>query len=268
MLPIPLDRGGARLYTQSMHIAKYFCLFAVAGLAGCTPIKKTAPAEAADRAVTCEAGADCEEKWHRAGEWVDANSAYEVKVQSGSLIETTGPLGLDDHLAFTVTRKPGFKKPDAPPAAAAPLPDPHAPPAPAPVPAKDMYDIALFTRCNNWFGCVPSQHEAKALFAEFVMGAAAAAKPVLGVKVVAVSPDMAQKIKMPGIQGVAVTEVTPNSLADKAGLHNGDIIVRYDGAPVATEAALLELVSKTPPGQHASLDIIRGRVQQVLTVNF
>lgn len=237
------------------------CLLTVAGCISNKELKEKYGLEAsASRLVTCQAGVDCDEKWVRAEQWIRTNAAYQITTQSDSLIETAGPAGLDDRLGFTVTKK--LIKPPIPPVSAV------APTLPPAAPAKDTYDIAFFTRCNNWFGCTPSQLRAKADFTNFVIGPPAAAKPVLGVKVAPLTPEMTKKMKFSGVQGLAVMAIVPHSVAEKSGLSEGDIILRYDGTPVTTEDALTKLVSNTQPGRQVTLDIIRGMKDQTITVTF
>jgi S1-C subfamily serine protease len=206
----------------------------------------------ADRAITCHAGEDCNEKWQRAQQWVSTNTTSEVTAQTDTLIETAGPSGLfDDRLGFTVTQKLLKKNAEQQTAGAMP----------------DTYEITLFTHCNNWFGCTPSSLDARADFATFVIGPPVA-KPVLGVKVIPVTLEMAQKMEMPAAQGVAVTAIVPNSLADKAELSEGDIIMHYKGVLILTEGMLTELVANGKPGQRVPMDIIRGRAHQTVVIDF
>jgi len=252
---LSLDANGTYSYMQWMHTKNLYLFIAATCLvlptAGCVSkaemAAQTTLAAAANRSITCQAGADCQEKWKRAGQWIKANSTYAITTDSDRLIETNGPAGLDDHLAFTVTKKPHFKATDAV--------------------ISDTSDIALLTRCNDWLGCSPSQLEAKAAFADFVIGSPAVAKPVLGVKVTAVTPEMAQKMQMPEVQGLAITAISPHSLAEKSGLSEGDIIVHYDGKSVLTESTLNDLVSNTPSGRQVNMDIIRGHINQTVTVD-
>jgi hypothetical protein len=265
-----------------MRTIKRFCLIVIACLlpAGCMSKKEMGKqatlAGSANRLVICQSGADCDEKWSRAVEWVKANSAYGITKQTDSLLETAGPSGMDNHLAFTITKK--LIKIPPPLATTAPSANIVTPPVATvtpgldilpPVPPKDRYNIALFIRCNDWFGCTPTQLEARAAFNTFIIGAPPAAKPVLGAKVAPLTLDMAQKMKIPGgLRGLAVMTVVPHSLADKGGLSEGDIILRYDGTPVMTESALNDLVSNTQPGQHINIDIIHGLKNQTIVVDF
>ncbi|MHC5035951.1 MAG: PDZ domain-containing protein [Planctomycetota bacterium] len=58
--------------------------------------------------------------------------------------------------------------------------------------------------------------------------------------------------------GVAVSEVTPDSCAEKAGLQAGDVILEADGKPVKRTMDLLNVLSGKNPGDPIRLKIRRG----------
>ena len=57
--------------------------------------------------------------------------------------------------------------------------------------------------------------------------------------------------------GAAIMEVHPGTPAEKAGLKVGDVVVTFDGKPVATAAALTDLVTRTSPGARVTVGIVR-----------
>ena len=61
-----------------------------------------------------------------------------------------------------------------------------------------------------------------------------------------------------GSAGVEVTEVTPGSAAETAGLQVGDRILSIDGAPVSQFDELAGLVVARQPGDVVVLDVVRG----------
>jgi serine protease Do len=63
--------------------------------------------------------------------------------------------------------------------------------------------------------------------------------------------------------GVSVTQVLPQSPADKAGLKEGDVITKFRGSPV-NENRLRTAIAITPPGSTADLEVLRG--EEVKTV--
>jgi serine protease Do len=57
--------------------------------------------------------------------------------------------------------------------------------------------------------------------------------------------------------GAAIMEVHPGTPAEEAGLKVGDVVVTFDGKPVATAAALTDLVTRTSPGGRVTVGIVR-----------
>lgn len=58
--------------------------------------------------------------------------------------------------------------------------------------------------------------------------------------------------------GLTVYSVSPESGAEKAGIRQGDLIVKADGTVVNTVNALNEIKDKKSPGEHITLTIIRN----------
>jgi hypothetical protein len=84
------------------------------------------------------------------------------------------------------------------------------------------------------------------------------AHPVLGVGFVDVSPQQAASMKLVRPQGVLVLDVTPGSIASKAGIRAGDVILEFGSLPIAKATALQDAVAKMQPGQHVEVKIWRG----------
>jgi serine protease Do/serine protease DegQ len=81
----------------------------------------------------------------------------------------------------------------------------------------------------------------------------------LGVSTVDLTPDVAEGLGLPkGAKGVAVTEVTAGSPADRAGLKSYDAIVSFNGKPVVDRDSLRLMIAGMVPGSKVSLDVIRG----------
>ncbi len=89
----------------------------------------------------------------------------------------------------------------------------------------------------------------------------------LGVRVQTVTEDLAASLKVGANEGAFVAAVTDDGPAKKAGLKPGDIIVRFNGKPVAKMRTLLRLVAQADVGQSAPVEIIRdGKLQTVSVV--
>ncbi len=79
----------------------------------------------------------------------------------------------------------------------------------------------------------------------------------LGVRVQAVNPDIAEGLGLSSATGALVADISSNGPAAKSGLHNGDLIVRFDGKAVGDSRALPRLVADTPIGKKVSIDFLR-----------
>src|SRR5947207_8900679 len=79
----------------------------------------------------------------------------------------------------------------------------------------------------------------------------------IGVRVQAVSQDMAEGVGLPNASGALVADVAANGPAAKAGLHNGDLVVRFDVKAVGNSRALPRLVADTPVGKKVTIDVVR-----------
>jgi len=67
-------------------------------------------------------------------------------------------------------------------------------------------------------------------------------------------------------KGALVSEVKEDSPADRGGLKSGDVIVSYQGSPVADGVSLQRLVTKTTVGAKATVTVIRDGHEKQLAV--
>jgi serine protease Do len=90
----------------------------------------------------------------------------------------------------------------------------------------------------------------------------------IGVRIQAVTDDLAEGLGLPAKTGALITDVTPKGPAAKAGIANGDLVTGFDGKPVGDSRALPRIVADTPIGKTVPVDILRkGKKQTVkLTV--
>jgi Do/DeqQ family serine protease len=87
---------------------------------------------------------------------------------------------------------------------------------------------------------------------------------MLGVGIQAITPELATSMNLKDTHGVLVNSVEPNSPADKAGIHSGDVITSLNGAAVTDPNSLRNRVAGAAPGSQVSVGIVRdGRPQQV-----
>jgi serine protease Do len=80
----------------------------------------------------------------------------------------------------------------------------------------------------------------------------------LGIKVAALTPERAQQLRVPGGRGVVVTEVQTDSLADRAGIVEGDLVWEVDGVRIANVADYGKAVSAAKKGGYLRVLLRRG----------
>lgn len=88
----------------------------------------------------------------------------------------------------------------------------------------------------------------------------------LGVQIQPVTPDIAESLGMKDAQGALVASVVEKGPARDAGLKQGDIIVRWDGAAVEKFRDLPRLVAGTKTGKAVELAILREGKEMTLSV--
>jgi serine protease Do len=69
-----------------------------------------------------------------------------------------------------------------------------------------------------------------------------------------------------GDRGATVARVEEGSAADKAGIKEGDVIVRFAGEDVRSAAQLARVVRETPPGRTVNVEVTRGGAAQTVSV--
>jgi len=71
----------------------------------------------------------------------------------------------------------------------------------------------------------------------------------LGVNVRDITPEMAEKMKLPSTKGVLVQEVKPGGFGDNVGVSRGDVILEINKQPVNSEADYSKLQNQLKSGQ-------------------
>ena len=80
----------------------------------------------------------------------------------------------------------------------------------------------------------------------------------LGVNIQEVTPELAKSFGLKESKGALVSQVVPNSPAEKAGIEQGDIILEFDGKEVSDSKELPRIVASTPVGQSVMVKISRN----------
>ena len=80
----------------------------------------------------------------------------------------------------------------------------------------------------------------------------------LGVQPGAVTKDVAESLGLKVAAGAVIEKVIPNSAAEKAGLKEGDVILKFDGKPVEKHTDLPRIVGNTKPAQRVQVQVWRN----------
>ena len=88
----------------------------------------------------------------------------------------------------------------------------------------------------------------------------------LGVRIQAVTPDIAESLNFGTPRGALIAGVTPDGPAAKAGIETGDIVLNFDGKPIEDMRRLPRIVAETPVGQEAQITIWRAGATKNLTI--
>jgi serine protease Do len=87
----------------------------------------------------------------------------------------------------------------------------------------------------------------------------------LGIEIQNVNQSLAQSFKLSSPAGALVAQVEPDSAAARAGLKAGDVIQKYNGAPIADAGQLSVRVNATAPGEKATLEVMREGKPMTIT---
>lgn len=88
----------------------------------------------------------------------------------------------------------------------------------------------------------------------------------LGVSLEDVGADDVARLRLSGERGAVVTDVREGSAAEKAGIREGDVIVRFGGQDVWSAAQLARLVRETPAGRAVDVGLSRDGSAQSVSV--
>jgi Do/DeqQ family serine protease len=90
---------------------------------------------------------------------------------------------------------------------------------------------------------------------------------LLGVNIQDVTPEIAATFGLPGNSGALVSQVSPESAAERAGIQIEDVIVSINGTRLRDSGSLKNAIGLLPPGESVAVGLIRdGREQTVTAV--
>jgi len=128
--------------------------------------------------------------------------------------------------------------------------------------------IATTTRASAGVGFAIPMDMATVLADKLIKdGKVSRARVGLKLKMDPLTPSLAKKLGLDAqTHGIIVDEVAENSPSSKAGLKSGDVIVEFDGRPVATVSTFRNLVSAADVGKSYALKLFRGGKEQIAQV--
>lgn len=88
----------------------------------------------------------------------------------------------------------------------------------------------------------------------------------LGVSTVTVTEQLQRQFRLSRSSGILVAEVTPNGPADKAGIKQGDIIIKIDDQEMKESSDVLMAVRDRKPGEQVKVTLDRDGQEIVVTV--
>jgi serine protease Do len=88
----------------------------------------------------------------------------------------------------------------------------------------------------------------------------------LGIGIQELNKELAESFKLDKSQGALVASVEKGAAADKAGIEVGDVILKFDGKPVAESADLPRMVGSTKPGSKVVVQVWRKGASRDLSV--
>lgn len=87
----------------------------------------------------------------------------------------------------------------------------------------------------------------------------------LGVRIGEVGKDDVARLKLPDERGALVKSLEADSPAARAGIKEGDVILRYQGENVLSAAQFGRLVRESPAGRTVAIEVSRGGAVQKLS---
>jgi serine protease Do len=88
----------------------------------------------------------------------------------------------------------------------------------------------------------------------------------LGVRIQAVTDELAESLGLGEARGALVSEVSPDGPADKGGVKVGDVIVKFDGKAVPTMRDLPRIVAETKIDKPVRVEVVRRGKSKRLSI--
>ena len=81
-----------------------------------------------------------------------------------------------------------------------------------------------------------------------------------------ITPRLAKSLNLPDQKGALVSDVFPNTSAEKAGIKSGDVIIGFNGKDITDVNSFQLAVSESAPGSSAVVKLLRNGHPETVTV--
>lgn len=133
-------------------------------------------------------------------------------------------------------------------------------------------NVAVATESENIGFAIPGNIAKTAL--ESVAERGIIVRPYLGVRSIAITPELKEERELPVSYGALITRgenvndaaVVPGSPAQKAGIREGDILLEINGQKITEEISLTQLIRNKNVGERISVKFLRNGQEQELYV--
>ena len=98
-----------------------------------------------------------------------------------------------------------------------------------------------------------------------ILSFAQSSKPRLGIKLESLSDQLAGFFQVPEGEGMLITEVTEDSVAGRAGLKAGDVLVRIDDTRISSVADIRRALKDVGKGEAVRVEVVRRGVRESFT---
>lgn len=89
-----------------------------------------------------------------------------------------------------------------------------------------------------------------------------------GVSFVDVPPDLAKLMTLPDLKGALIIKIDAGTVAEKAGIQKGDVVVKFDDKVITSTKELQVAVAATPAGKTVPVKVIRALKELTLNAAF
>lgn len=91
-------------------------------------------------------------------------------------------------------------------------------------------------------------------------------RAIIGVNITDVTAELAKEHKLPSVNGVMITGISPGGAAEEAGIKENDVIVKVNNRLIASSGELQEEIGRYRPGDKVNITIIRDSKERSYNV--